>query len=42
MDIKLANCCGNCDHHIKGQLCNVHEIITAETKLVLLMNCVLC
>ncbi|MXN90424.1 hypothetical protein GR160_04225 [Flavobacterium sp. Sd200] len=32
MDIKLANCCGNCDHHIKGQVCNVHEIVTAETQ----------
>lgn len=32
MDIQLAKCCGNCDHHIKGQLCNVHEIVTADTQ----------
>ena len=33
MDLKLANCCGNCEHALKGQVCSVKEIIVSENQV---------
>lgn len=33
MDLKLANCCGNCEHLMKGQLCSVKEIGVGENQV---------
>lgn len=30
MEVKMAQCCGNCEFHVNGQLCSIQEIITGE------------
>ncbi len=33
MNVKLANCCGNCEHFINGQICAVQEIVVSENQV---------
>lgn len=33
MNVKLANCCGNCEHFINGQICGIHEFVVSENQV---------
>ncbi len=33
MKVKLAQCCGNCEHFINGQICSVQEIVVSENQV---------
>src|SRR5690606_31420775 len=33
MKVKLAQCCGNCEHFINGQICAVQEIVVSENQV---------
>ncbi|MCT6868837.1 hypothetical protein [Apibacter sp.] len=33
MELKLAKCCGNCEHFLNGQLCSLKEVAVAQNQV---------
>ncbi|CVK15957.1 hypothetical protein Ga0061079_10475 [Apibacter mensalis] len=33
MELKLAKCCGNCEHFLNGRLCTIKEIAVSQNQV---------